>query len=190
MDVGVVSEVCLFGCVHFLCELSCSRDKVALSVGLTSGADLAPCPLRSRWRAHRSVGIAAISQCRAGGDARALGSSNPEGYAHLPSSGDRVRPLLRSSAVRGGYPAENGTRGPPPPPRQLSSPPFGLVLLSSGAFTIQCWVEGSPPRVRRHAAALWPRFVAAHAGRGRLPSSASVSCLSHPVIEPLCSWSA
>ncbi|KAJ1193493.1 hypothetical protein NDU88_002790 [Pleurodeles waltl] len=52
-----------------------------LIVGLTSGADLAPCPLRSRWRARRSVGIVAISQCRAGGDARALGSSNPGGMA-------------------------------------------------------------------------------------------------------------
>ncbi|KAJ1087950.1 hypothetical protein NDU88_001109 [Pleurodeles waltl] len=27
----MVSEVGLFGCVRFLCELSCSRDKVALS---------------------------------------------------------------------------------------------------------------------------------------------------------------
>ncbi|KAJ1210662.1 hypothetical protein NDU88_006024 [Pleurodeles waltl] len=46
-----------------------------------------------------------------------------------------------------------------PPLQQLSSPPFDLVLLSSGVFTVQRWVAGSPPRVRRHAAALWPRFV-------------------------------
>ncbi|KAJ1109927.1 hypothetical protein NDU88_007284 [Pleurodeles waltl] len=128
MDVGVVSEVGLFGWVHFLCEPSCSRDKVTLSVGLTSGADLAPCPLRSRWRERRSVGIVAISQCRAGGDARALGSSNPGGYAHLHSSGDRVWPLLRPSVVRWGHPAENGTRGPPPPPAAL------LTSFWFGAF--------------------------------------------------------
>ncbi|KAJ1207006.1 hypothetical protein NDU88_002399 [Pleurodeles waltl] len=46
-----------------------------------------------------------------------------------------------------------------PPPRQLSSPPFDLVLLSSGVFTVQRWVAGSPPQVRQHGAALWPRFV-------------------------------
>ncbi|KAJ1200327.1 hypothetical protein NDU88_004151 [Pleurodeles waltl] len=46
-----------------------------------------------------------------------------------------------------------------PPPRQLSSPPFDLVLLSSGVFTVQRRVAGSPLRVRRHAAALWPQFV-------------------------------
>ncbi|KAJ1114139.1 hypothetical protein NDU88_002378 [Pleurodeles waltl] len=109
--------------------------------------------------ACRSVGITAIPQCRVGGDARALGSSNPEGYAHLHSSGDRVRPLLRSSAFRGGCPAENGTCGPLPPPQQLSSPPFGLVLLSSGAYTVQRWVEGSLPRVWRRTAALWPQFI-------------------------------
>ncbi|KAJ1163892.1 hypothetical protein NDU88_004344 [Pleurodeles waltl] len=45
------------------------------------------------------------------------------------------------------------------PRRQLSSPPFGLVLLSSGAFTVQRWVGGSPPRVWRRAAALWSRFA-------------------------------
>ncbi|KAJ1219043.1 hypothetical protein NDU88_006614 [Pleurodeles waltl] len=45
------------------------------------------------------------------------------------------------------------------PCRQLSSPPFGLVLLSSGAFTVQGWVEGSPPRVQQRTAALWPRIA-------------------------------
>ncbi|KAJ1180844.1 hypothetical protein NDU88_006059 [Pleurodeles waltl] len=45
------------------------------------------------------------------------------------------------------------------PRRQLSSPPLGLVFLSSVAFMVQRWVEGSPPRVRRRAVALWPRFA-------------------------------
>ncbi|KAJ1093398.1 hypothetical protein NDU88_006499 [Pleurodeles waltl] len=122
-----------------------------------------------------------------GGDVSALCSSNPEGCAHLHSSGERVQLLLWSSAVRGGRPAVNGTHGPPPPPQQLSSPPFGLVLLSSGAFMVQRWVEGSPPRVRLLSG---HGLLAIRAGRGRLRSSASVSCLSHPVIEPLRSWSA
>ncbi|KAJ1114402.1 hypothetical protein NDU88_002640 [Pleurodeles waltl] len=46
-----------------------------------------------------------------------------------------------------------------PPPQQLSSPPFDLVLLPSGGFTVQRWVAWSPPRVRQHVAALWPWFV-------------------------------
>ncbi|KAJ1112871.1 hypothetical protein NDU88_001132 [Pleurodeles waltl] len=45
------------------------------------------------------------------------------------------------------------------PRRKLFSPPFGFELLSSGVFMVQRWVEGSPPRVRRRVAALWPRFV-------------------------------
>ncbi|KAJ1091537.1 hypothetical protein NDU88_004657 [Pleurodeles waltl] len=67
------------------------------------------------------------------------------------------RSILRSPR---GHPEEDDTHSPAPPPQQLSSPLFGLELLSSGAFTAQHWVAGFPPWARRHVFALWPRFVA------------------------------
>ncbi|KAJ1188913.1 hypothetical protein NDU88_005669 [Pleurodeles waltl] len=72
--------------------------------------------------------------------------------------GLRFRPLPRPSVVLGAA-TQRTAPAAHRPRRQLSSPPFGLVLLSSGVFTVQRWVEGSPPWARRRVAALWPRFV-------------------------------
>ncbi|KAJ1129801.1 hypothetical protein NDU88_008166 [Pleurodeles waltl] len=92
--------------------------------------------------------------------AAACGCSLATVHRRYAQAGDGhpVRPQFRVCLIPPSSPCSLGPLVVPPP-QQLSSPPFDLVLLSSGVFTVQRWVAGSLPWVRWQAAALWPRFV-------------------------------